>query len=285
MQKQSRLALTVASIAVGTSLALAPATAETDSKVVSGYADSSATVDPSTIGDELNSLTISLPKENPFDEVEEGELPPDALNNYKFTLKRIAGVDVRTSAGYEKALKLTPLDATRLGFTDPVQVKVSDDSGEVTFNNLPAGLYFIEVEAPPRAGVKKKHIRPLLVVLPATDRDGKWIHEISVSAKTDESGGRIVPPTEIPDPRPSTTPPRPDSTPTTLAPPPQMTTGSNVPPDQSDNKQSSNTPSHSVPGQLAHTGASVLGLTAIAAVLILAGVLLARRKTEVSSNE
>ena len=106
-------------------MTLAAPAAPADAKVMSGYAPAYTQVDPSSIGQELNSLTISLPSGNPFDEVKEGELPPGALSGYTFKLVQIAGLDIRTRQGYTDALNLTPQKARDLGFTEVKRKKLA----------------------------------------------------------------------------------------------------------------------------------------------------------------
>ncbi|MDK8469791.1 pilin N-terminal domain-containing protein [Corynebacterium accolens] len=260
----------------------APA-APADAKVISGYATASTQVDPSSIGQELNSLTISLPTGNPFDEVKESELPPGALSGYTFELAQIAGLDIRTRQGYTDALNLTPQKARDLGFTDVKRKETSDDSGKVRFENLPAGAYLIEITPPQRSGEKHKDIQPMIVVLPATDKEGNWLHDLKVVAKTDDGGGDVPPPTDIPDPRPTPTPTPSKPNPT---PPPEDT---KPPGPGSDGSETTETtpadtppagPEKPKPSQLARTGASVLGILVLAAGLIAAGMLLIRRNNK-----
>lgn len=261
----------------------APAT-PADAKVISGYAPASTQVDPSSIGQELNSLTISLPTANPFDEVKEGELPPGALSGYTFELAQIAGLDIRTRQGYTDTLNLTPKKARDLGFTDVKRKETSDNSGKVRFENLPAGAYLIEITPPQRSGEKHKDIQPMIVVLPATDKEGNWLHDLKVVAKTDDGGGDVPPPTDIPDPRPTPTPTPTPSEPS--SPPPEGTTPPGPGSDGSETTETTpaDTPpagsEKPKPGQLARTGASVLGLLVLAAGLIAAGVLLIRRNNK-----
>lgn len=246
-------------------------------EVISGYADSSTLIDPTTIGEESNSLTVTLPKGNPFDDIREGELPQGKLNGYTFTLKKIAGIDIHTSDGYRKAQSLTVGEAANLEFTDPVLTEISDASGQVYFNNLPSGLYLIEVEAPQLQGVQHKTIRPMLVLLPASSKDGHWIHDVKIVAKTDRGGGEVPPPTDIPDPRPTPTPSQPQQTPPpggnmTTSPRATATPGANT---EAPSPVEEKGPSAS---QLAQTGASIIGLIALAACFIYGGVTLVRHE-------
>ena len=266
-------------------MTLAAPAAPADAKVISGYATASTQVDPSSIGQELNSLTISLPTGNPFDEVKEGELPPGVLSGYTFELAQVAGLDIRTHQGYTDALNLTPQKARDLGFTEVKRKETSDDSGKVRFDNLPAGAYLIEITPPQRSGEKHKDIQPMIVVLPATDKEGNWLHDLKVVAKTDDGGGHVPPPTDIPDPRPTPTPTPTPSEPNPT-PPPEGTT---PPGPGSDASETTTTtpadtpptdPQKPKPSQLARTGASVLGVLVLAAVLIAAGVLLIRRNNK-----
>ena len=271
-QKFSRAA---AALCLGGILAVStPAVAE--AKVISGYAGASVHVDPTTIGDEPNSLTITLPKGNPFDEIPPGELPPGSLSGYTFTLKRVAGIDIRTRGGYDSALRLTVDEARDRGFTDPALSRVSDEQGKVRFDGLPAGIYLIEVEQPAREGEKHEDIRPMLIILPATNEDGS----------------DVPPPTDIPDPRPTPTPtttstptdtpaPRPTSTPTSTPDRPfdsitgaPGNTTSPVPGPSTDQ------PGKSTFRELAQTGASVLGIVAAGALLLLLGGYVMRRNNK-----
>ena len=287
-QKFSRAA---AALCLGGILAVStPAVAE--AKVISGYAGASVHVDPTTIGDELNSLTITLPEGNPFDEIPPGELPPGSLSGYTFTLKRVAGIDIRTRGGYDSALRLTEGEARDRGFTDPVLSRVSEEQGTVRFDGLPAGVYLIEVEQPAREGEKHEDIRPMLIILPATNEDGSWLHELSVKAKTEDDGGDVPPPTDIPDPRPTPTPtttstptdtpaPRPTSTPTSTPDRPfDSITGAPGNTTSPGSGPSTDQPGKSTFRELAQTGASVLGIVAAGALLLLLGGYVMRRNNK-----
>lgn len=283
MFKQRRLARATAALCAGCVVTLTAPAAPADAKVISGYATASTQVDPSSIGQELNSLTISLPTGNPFDEVKEGELPPGALSDYTFELAQVAGLDIRTHQGYTDALNLTPQKARDLGFTEVKRKETSDDSGKVRFDNLPAGAYLIEITPPQRSGEKHKDIQPMIVVLPATDKEGNWLHDLKVVAKTDDGGGDVPPPTDIPDPRPTPTPTPSKPSPT---PPPEDTTPPGPGPDGSETTETTPAdtppegPEKPKPSQLARTGASVLGILVLAAGLIAAGMLLIRRNNK-----
>ncbi|CAB0581976.1 LPXTG cell wall anchor domain-containing protein [Corynebacterium diphtheriae] len=245
-----------------------------DAKVISGYAGASVRVDPTTIGDEPNSLTITLPKGNPFDELRPGELPPSSLSGYTFTLKRVADIDIRTRDGYDSALRLTVDEARDRGFTDPTLSRVSDEQGKVRFGGLPAGVYLTEVKPPARAGEKHENICPMLIILPATNEDGSWLHELSVKAKAEDGGGDVPPPTDIPDPRPTPTPtPTRDRPITSTSNTPGITT-SPVP------NPSTDKPGNPSSGRLAKTGASVLGIVAVGALLLLLGGYVMRRNNK-----
>ena len=273
-QKFSR---TAAALCLGGILAVStPAVA--DAKVISGYAGSSVHVDPTTIGNEANSLVITLPKSNPFDDVPPGELPPGSLSGYTFTLKRVADIDIRTRGGYDSALRLTVDKARERGFADPTLSRLSDEQGRVRFDGLPAGIYLIEVEPPAREGEKHEEIRPMLVILPATNEDGSWLHEVLIEAKTEDDGGDVPPPVDIPDPRPMPTPtptptPTPDQ-PITSTPGAPGNTTSPVPGPSTDQ------PGTSTPSRLAQTGASVLGIVAAGALLLLLGGYVMRRNNK-----
>ena len=287
-QKFSR---TAAALCLGGILAVStPAVA--DAKVISGYAGSSVHVDPTTIGNEANSLVITLPKSNPFDDVPPGELPPGSLSGYTFTLKRVADIDIRTREGYDSALRLTVDKARERGFADPTLSRLSDEQGRVRFDGLPAGIYLIEVEPPAREGEKHEEIRPMLVILPATNEDGSWLHDVSIKAKTEDGGGDVPPPTDIPDPRPTptltptptpdqpstSTPDRPGTStpdqPITSTPGAPGNTTSPVPGPSTDQ------PGTSTPSRLAQTGASVLGIVAAGALLLLLGGFVMRRNNK-----
>lgn len=285
MFKNHRLARATAALCAGCLVTLAAPTAPADAKVISGYAPASTQVDPNSIGQVLNSLTISLPTGNPFDDVKEGELPPGALSGYTFKLAQVAGLDIRTRQGYTDALNLTPQKARDLGFTEVKRKEISDDTGKVRFDNLPAGAYLIEINPPQRSGERHKDIQPMIVLLPATDKEGNWLHDLKVVAKTDDGGGHVPPPTDIPDPRPTPTPTPTPSEPNST-PPPEETTPPGPGSDGSETKETSPAdtppagPEKPKPSQLARTGASVLGLLVLAAGLIAAGVLLIRRNNK-----
>ncbi|WP_231910377.1 LPXTG cell wall anchor domain-containing protein [Corynebacterium imitans] len=128
----------------------------------------------------------------------------------------------------------------------------------------------------------------MLIILPATDEDGSWLHELNVKAKPEDGPSDVPPPTDIPDPRPT-----PTTTPTdTPAPGPTTTStstqdrpltsitgtpGSTTSPVTG---PSSDQPGKSTLRQLAQTGASVLGIVAVGALLLLLGGYVMRRNNK-----
>ena len=267
-------AAAAALLAVSNPLAsLSPAAAT----VITGYAGPSVQVNPTTIGTLATDLTLTLHPGNPHDSVSPGQLPPGSLAGYVFSVKRVAGIDVTTAAGYATATSMTVERARAFGF-DSEEQQISGESGQVVFLGLPPGLYLVDITAPDRPEVLNQRIDPMLLILPVSAPEGGWLSEVTITVKS--SG-------ESPGPS-ATVPPVPPSSgiPPTLPPvPPLSGGGSSVPPAPAGSSPATtpSAPQTSVPrpsAGLAQTGASVIGL-AIAAVLLLGlGVYLARRRTD-----
>ena len=113
-----------------------------------------------------------------------------------------------------------------------------------------------------------------------------------MKAKTEDDGGDVPPPTDIPDPRPTPTPtttstptdtpaPRPTSTPTSTPDRPfDSITGAPGNTTSPGSGPSTDQPGKSTFRELAQTGASVLGIVAAGALLLLLGGYVMRRNNK-----
>lgn len=88
--------------------------------------DPDRTVDP----------TIRLTPHNPFDDVRPGELPPGGIAGTTFTVRRVAGIDLTTEAGWARARALTVREA-REGPFDHTSSWTTGPDGTVTVAGLP----------------------------------------------------------------------------------------------------------------------------------------------------
>lgn len=214
-----------------------------------------------------------------------------------FTLRRVKDVDLGTQSGWEKLESITPDDfkvtdtRTQEDVDKLLEAPVTattDAQGHARFNNLPVGLYYLVEDKPATAGAGYTQSAPMLLTLPLRDAEGeKWAYNFTVNAKNQPTkpGNPTYPPGEetpfeppvipsIPDiPGTPTTPENPGEAPGTRLPSPPLEEGEEEPP-------SAVLASPHMPGVLASTGASVIGIVVLGVLLLGGGFLLTRRRKE-----
>ena len=278
-----------------------------------------AELDPASI-DKNKPIQLLLKKQgtNPYDEVPAGQKPP-AIAGAKFTLSKVKGIDITTEQGSNMA-KRTTLDDARSRGLDVIGTQETNQRGEVNFDNLTPGLYLVE-ESAPDSNYEYHLSSPKLLMLPLPDERGiRYEYENVLVMKWDKSYG-TPPPWEPEDPSSSTTPPTTSTTPTTPTKPNETvtttkttppstpkesttisTTYTTTPPGGTPTTVTTTVPStivttkpngvvtpvthpRAVPegerGPLASTGANVLWAAGLGGLLIVLGLVLARR----SKNE
>lgn len=263
-----RIAVACSAAAIGASVAGAGA-ALADSRVVSGN-DAGLAAESVDKHAQL-SLTVRKVATNPYDDVPEGA-KPSAIAGARFTLSLVEGIDVTTTAGREEAKGLSLADASSKTLT-PIAQRTTDADGVAEFTGLAPGLYLLEESAPD--GDYDYHLSsPKLIILPLGNATGDGFdYENVVVTKPEPSR----PPSTTTQTRPpateTTTPP----TPGTIA-TPGKTPGTTATPGKTPGTTTVAPPGKSSrDGGLASTGANVLWLVGIAAILIIGGLALARR--------
>lgn len=216
------------------------------------------------------SLVVKKVATNPFDDVLAGQKPP-AVTGATFTLSRVNGIDVTTDDGRARAKDMT-LDGARAAGLTQVATSRTDEAGEVVFGDLAPGLYLLEESAPDSD--HEYHVsRPQLIILPLGDVHGnEFTYDNVVVTKWDGDGGE----TPTPSPTVSTSAPTPSPSTSTQRTPGRSTT---APSDSPDERATTTQPpaTGGNRGVLASTGANVLWAAGLGALLILIGVVLARR--------
>ena len=212
------------------------------------------------------SLVAKKVATNPFDDVPAGQKPP-AVAGATFTLSRVNGIDVTTDDGRARAKDMTLESARATGLT-LITTSRTDEAGEVVFGDLAPGLYLLEESAPDSD--HEYHVsRPQLIILPLGDVHGnEFTYDNVVVTKWDGDGGE-TPTVSTPTPTPS------PSTSTNRTPGSSTTAPSDSPDERATTTQPPATGGNR--GVLASTGANVLWAAGLGVLLILIGVVLARR--------
>lgn len=284
-----RIAVACSAAAIGASFAGAGA-ALADTRVVSG--NDAGLVAESVDKHAQLTLTVRKVATNPYDDVPEGA-KPSAIAGARFTLSLVEGVDVTTTAGREEAKGLSLVDASSKTL-NPIAQRTTDADGVAEFTGLAPGLYLLEESAPD--GNYNYHLSsPKLIILPLGNATGDGFdYENVVVTKPEPSRPPTTTTTRTRPPATETTtrPPLPPippitvttrtSTPTTHVTEPPATTTLTPPTTATPGKTTGTTtvapPSKSSrDGGLASTGANVLWLVGIAAILIIGGLALVRR--------
>lgn len=146
------------------------------------------------------SLVVRKNASNPYDDVPAGQRPP-AVAGATFTLSQVRGIDVTTDEGRAGAKQLS-LDGARAKGLTRISTSRTDESGSASFDDLQAGLYLLEEDAPDDG--REYHVSsPQLIILPLGDvRGTEFKYENVVVTKWDGSDGGD-PPTSTPTPTPS----------------------------------------------------------------------------------
>lgn len=207
-------------------------------------------------------------------------LPEYLVSGFRFSVTRIEGVDITTREGQEKARELSVEEAKKLLSGDSVEI-VTDARGRATATGLQEGLYLVHEEGPTKQVEGQWFSKDFLIVVPvgsASEESKEWQCDVVVISK-DSPRETPPPPTTVtttttPPFPPATTPPFPPATTPRITPPPStVTPPATVPPTQPV-PPNENTP----PSRLVNTGANVLGVVGVGAVLLLVGFWLTRRR-------
>lgn len=291
--KPSRI--TAAVLAVTIALAM-PLEALAQERVITGNDRNLSAGDVDKL--RTNILHVQKIAPNPNDDVPSGQKPP-AVEGSLFTLSRVKGIDISTDDGRELAKRMQLDDARSRGLTK-IATKATNDKGAVEFAELESGLYLLEEAAPDND--HEYHLSsPKLLLLPLADVSGqsftydnvvimKWDKDRGVppwrtsTAPTTPSTPTTTPTTE---PRNSTERTTTDTTkPTTMRTTPggSTTANSRRPSTYVTTKPNGDVTTVTQPpgarrqdDGLASTGANVLWAAGLGGLLILLGVLVARR--------
>ena len=287
-----RIAVACSAAAIGASFAGAGA-ALADTRVVSG--NDAGLVAESVDKHAQLTLTVRKVATNPYDDVPEGA-KPSAIAGARFTLSLVEGVDVTTTAGREEAKGLSLVDASSKTL-NPIAQRTTDADGVAEFTGLAPGLYLLEESAPD--GNYNYHLSsPKLIILPLGNATGDGFdYENVVVTKPEPSRPPTTTTTRTRPPATETTtrPPLPPIPPITVTTRTTSPTTHVTEPPTTTTSTPSTTATIATPGKtpgtttvappgkssrdggLASTGANVLWLVGIAAILIIGGLALARR--------
>lgn len=171
---------------------------------------------------------------------------------YKVTITRLETAPINTNEGYTKAASLSVAEARKLKKLES-HTGVTDSEGKYEFAGLKPGAYLFTAE-PPSTGGRKPQAD--VIIVPIIDQNGHWDYNFTAVAKFE-----VEP--EVPP----------------VTPPPTVTTTVTPPPPRSGTE---NPPKAKQREPLPVTGAQVIGIVGIAAILISAGfaVLVANRKKQ-----
>ena len=281
--------------AAGTAALFALSNVPTQALVVSGDIEGLALSDMTCEGGA--SATIIKQPHGKYENTPVDELPASLVSGVDYTMTRVEGVDLRTEEGLKRAQKLSVTSAKSM-LSKTVFAATTDASGRAKFNNLDIGLYLVHENGPKNKPEGYWSGRDFLLFVPAgraaDTEPAVWDCDVEVYTKDLPDPGKEK---ESESSTPSTTPkhphtpvtppdfPPPHRVTVTTTPPPTLTTPPGVPP-----VVTSGVPSTPLtPGEpdkpsgierLARTGASVLGVVAVGAVLFILGGLLMRRRRD-----
>lgn len=275
--KRSRMLIGATALTVATALSLGIPITIANAQTVIGVVDSQTIADIQR--DRLVALTLVKTAGNPYDD---GTIPPIA--GVSFTVKRVEGVDLSTEAGWATAREITVGEAQAHGFTHDFTA-VTNAEGEAFFSGLPVGLYLISETPVPVAGLETPEIIDFLITLPTGDYDGEsWDYNVHVKAKSEAVASHTpttpTTPTTPREPVASYTPPRPTlPNITVVTTRPTEPVASHNPPRQIPAQPPREAVASHSPGRqvLASTGADVIGIAALALILIGGGAFLVMR--------
>jgi fimbrial isopeptide formation D2 family protein/LPXTG-motif cell wall-anchored protein len=124
----------------------------------------------------------------------------DALGNpiegAGFTLYKVNGVDLTTTAGWDEASKAKADDYTGTALTQIGDEKFTNAAGEIDWGNLDLGLYKVRETSLPAAVTAGT--ADFLVTLPLPKGNGDWLYDVNVYPKNTVKDG--VPEKDVNDP-------------------------------------------------------------------------------------
>ncbi|MFP7365117.1 pilin N-terminal domain-containing protein [Corynebacterium callunae] len=265
-RKSSRALRGLGILTITAALTFGAPTAVVDARTVFGVIKTQVVTDINA--NQTVNLTVIKTAENPFDE----EVKPEdvVVSGITFTIMRLSGVDLTTESGWATARDISIAQAQAHEYSGTYSA-VTNAEGEVTFNNLPIGLYLVHETPLTTPGPEDLQIVDFLITLPTGDNDGlNWDYDVQVNSKSEAA----LPATPTKPTTPNSTITRPSSTTTrTQSALPQVPTS--PAPTQIALAQ---TPTREAGQQgLASTGANVLGMLGFALLLIGVGFFLVMR--------
>ncbi len=261
-----------------------------------------ATLNPSAVSPQQGlKLEVTKQGTNPNDDPVPGQLPEGGIAGITFVLHKAEGFDVTTQQGRDDARRARTQEQWDRLARKEVAREVTNADGVAVFDNLAPGLYLLE-ETKPDAERNYHTSAPKWLVLPFGDVYGKGFTYDNVMVVKPAPTTTTPPPppvtttvtttitTTVTRPCPPTTPttePTEPTEPTTPETPTEPSTPESTPPTTPAPSTTPATPAPPTtpanppkdnprPG-LANTGANVLTLLALSALLIAAGAYLTRR--------
>lgn len=216
------------------------------------------------------SVTVAIPRPNPYDEIPAGKLPEPSGEGFTVKLERIR--DKSSINSDTKIEEIRKLDKD-LEFT-----QVTGSSASTTFSNLPSGVYLISTQAPKSTKHQQVYVQDSVVYVPL-DGDCEGV----VNAKIRHTDPNLPPtnPTPSTSTKPTTT--KPTSTETRS---PQPSSGNTKTSSENTiSTGSSGSGSRSITKRLADTGASVIAIAVLGLVLLALGVFMLRKRNNPGENE
>ena len=265
-----------------------------------------ATLNPSAVSPQQGlKLEVTKQGTNPNDDPVPGQLPEGGIAGITFVLHKAEGFDVTTQQGRDDARRARTQEQWDRLARKEVAREVTNADGVAVFDNLAPGLYLLE-ETKPDAKRNYHTSAPKWLVLPFGDVYGKGFTydnvmvvkpaptttppppppvTTTVTTTITTTVTRPCPPTtpttepteptEPTTPETPTEPSTPESTPEST--PPTTPAPSTTPATPAPPTTPANPPKDNPRPGLANTGANVLTLLALSALLIAAGAYLTRR--------
>lgn len=221
------------------------------------------------------SVTVAIPRPNPYDEIPAGKLPEPSGEGFTVKLERIRD---RSSINSD-----TKIEEIRELEKDLEFTQVTGSSASTTFSNLPSGVYLISTQAPKSTKHQQVYVQDSVVYVPL-DGDCEGV----VNAKIRHTDPNLPPtnPTPSTSTKPTTTKPtttKPTSTETRS---PQPSSGNTKTSSENTiSTGSSGSGSRSITKRLADTGASVIAIAVLGLVLLALGVFMLRKRNNPGENE
>lgn len=216
------------------------------------------------------SVTVAIPRPNPYDEIPAGKLPEPSGEGFTVKLERIRD---RSSINSD-----TKIEEIRELEKDLEFTQVTGSSASTTFSNLPSGVYLISTQAPKSTKHQQVYVQDSVVYVPL-DGDCEGV----VNAKIRHTDPNLPPtnPTPSTSTKPTTT--KPTSTETRS---PQPSSGNTKTSSENTiSTGSSGSGSRSITKRLADTGASVIAIAVLGLVLLALGVFMLRKRNNPGENE